>query len=244
MLILNTGVPRSGTVLVNAMIRAFLRQQGIVPGQANPHGNQLSQLCNALLRSGTYRHKPILIHTHSWDRDTAGLLAGNPHVATFANYRDPRDVCVSIIKLHELAFETAMDAVTLYFQEFEATVRDTNAMVIPYELLVSGKQGFAFQIARHIGFWPTFAQIDEVCEETSVERHRQVMDDVNSGAAKNVVERQNRHRTLREDPRTLINDRHIQSGATGRWRAELTPDQQETATEKFRPLLERYGYDV
>ncbi len=70
------------------------------------------------------------------------------------------------------------------------------------------------------------------------------MEDVQAGNMDGLNRRENRHRVLVEDVRTLINDRHIQSGASGRWRGELTEDQQKTINERFAPLLQRYGYDA
>ncbi len=242
MLILNAGVPRSGTVLVNAMIRTLLRQAGTGVVQANPHGRELPGAVAEIKRTGHYRHRPVLVHSHSWDRDTQAMLSGDPHVVALANYRDPRDVCVSLMKLHDLEFEDTMTAVQSYFIAFEAVVRSLGAMVVPYELLVTSQEAYCFQIARYLGLWPTFDQIDEVVAATSVDNHRKVMEDVQSGQVTHLVERQNRNRTLREDQQTLINDRHIQSGASGRWRGELTPDQQEAANEKFAAIIERYGF--
>ena len=242
MLILNAGVPRSGTVLVNAMIRGLLKQAGIGVVQVNPHGRELPVTVAELKRIGHYRHRPVLVHTHSWDRDTQTMLTGDPHVLAMANYRDPRDVCVSLMKLHDLEFDDTVTAVKSYYGAFEAVVRALGAMVIPYEMLVASPTAHCFQIARHLGLWPTFEQVDEVVATTSMDRHRKVMEDVRNGDVAQLVERQNRNRTLREDQQTLINDRHIQSGASGRWRSELTDGQQEAAAEKFASIIERYGF--
>ena len=242
MLILNAGVPRSGTVLVNAMIRGLLKQAGTGTIQVNPHGRELPVMVAEIKRIGQYHHRPVLVHTHSWDRDTRAMLTGDPHVVALANYRDPRDVCVSLMKLHDLEFDGTMTAVKSYYGAFEAVVRALGAMVIPYELLVTSQRAYCFQIARHLGLWPTFAQVDQVVAETSIDQHRKVMHDVQNGQVPELVERQNRNRVLREDQKTLINDRHIQSGASGRWRSELTDDQQKAATKEFASIIERYGY--
>ena len=242
MLILNVGVPRSGTVLVNAMIRALLAQNGVTAIQSNPHGKELPRLIAQLMRRGDHRHKPVLVHTHSWDADTERMLAREPAVVAFANHRDPRDVCVSLMRLHEISFADGLNVVQQLYQTFEATVRATGAMVIPYELLVGAKEAHAFHIARALGLWPTLPQVAAVVEETSVERHRKVMEDVASGKAASIAERPNRQRMLREDRQTLINDRHIQSGATGRWRDELDAAQQAQINEAYAPILQRYGY--
>ena len=242
MLILNAGVPRSGTVLVNAIVRTLLAQRGIGVAQANPHGAELPALVRRLQRGGDHRHKAVLVHTHSWSAEAEALLAGDADVLAFANYRDPRDVCVSLMRLHEHSFDDTMTVVESYFAAFEATVAALDAMVIPYELLVAGREAHIFQIARALGFWPTLDQVRAVDEETSVDRHRRIMDEVNAGTVEDLAVRDNRNRTLREDRRTLINDRHIQSGVAGRWRGELDEAQQKEINVRFAPLLKRYGY--
>ncbi len=68
------------------------------------------------------------------------------------------------------------------------------------------------------------------------------MEKVKSGEMDGLAHRQNTNRVLVEDPRTLINDRHIQSGASGRWRQELSEAERNAANERFAGLIQRYGY--
>jgi len=242
MIVLNAGVPRSGTVLVNAILRALFQANKIAIAQANPHGPELPNLVRRLQETGQDRHRTVLVHTHSWDAETARLVTRTPYVTAFVNYRDPRDVCVSLMRLHEHDFDTAAEMTAQAFQIFAATVRDLDPMVIPYEYLTADPEGHIFQIARRLGFWPGRAQIADIVDATSAERHRQVMEQVQSGAIDGLARRQNRNRVLVEDPKTLINDRHIQSGRAGRWRSDLTEDQQRVANERFADIVTRYGY--
>ena len=244
MIIFNAGVPRSGTVLVNAILRQIFEVNGTRIAQANPHGVELPKLIRHLQQTGQDRHKTVLVHTHSWDAETARLVAGSPFVTGFINYRDPRDVCVSLMKLHEHDFEAASKMVLGSFNIFEAAVRDADLMVIPYELLITGKPGHIFQIARRLGYFPRMDQIAQIDEATSVDRHKAVMEKVQTGEMDGLARRQNTHRVLVEDPKTLINDRHIQSGASGRWRDELGEQEQKEAMQVFGPLLKRYGYST
>lgn len=242
MIILNAGVPRSGTVLVNAILRELFKGNGIPTAQANPHGPDLPRVIRQLQRTGQDRHRTIMVHTHSWDGETARLLKGSPHVTAFLNYRDPRDVCVSLMRLHDHDFDTAAQMTEGSFQLFDACAASMDPMVIPYELLAADKPGHIFQIARRLGLWPGMDRIAEVERATSIDRHREVMEKVQAGEIDNLARRRNSKRTLVEDPATLINDRHIQSGVAGRWRTELDIDQQDKATERFATLLKRFGY--
>lgn len=242
MIIVNAGVPRSGTVLVNAILRALFKGANLGTAQANPHGAALPQLIRHLQATGQDRYRNVLVHTHSWDTETEALLAGSPFVTGFVNYRDPRDVCVSLMRLHDHDFEAAARLTEGSFQIFERTAQSKHFMVLPYEMLTADRRGHIFQIARRLGFWPGMDEIAKIDEETSIERHRAVMEKVQSGDIDNLARRQNSNRVLVEDPNTLINDRHIQSGASGRWREDLSDDEQRVANERFAPILKRYGY--
>ncbi|MEM7090610.1 MAG: hypothetical protein AAF496_13675, partial [Pseudomonadota bacterium] len=226
-----------------AIIRQLLGRRGIGVAQANPHGAELPKLIRRLQDCGEDRFKAVLIHTHSWDDETADLFGRTPFTAGFANFRDPRDVAVSLRKLHELPFENALEATTQYFKLFHRTALGMDVLVIPYEQLAAAKQSYIFQIGRRLGFWPKFDELAEIDQETSVDRHKAVMEQVKDGKLDTLQSRQNRHRKLVEDSKTLINDRHIQSGASGRWRTELTEDEQAAANEKFAAIIQRYGYE-
>ncbi|MEM1299839.1 MAG: sulfotransferase domain-containing protein, partial [Pseudomonadota bacterium] len=220
MIILNAGVPRSGTVLVNAIVRELLRSVAPNVVQLNPHGAELVQVVRNLQATGQHIHATYLIHTHSWGPEVSARLAGDAHARTIVNYRDPRDVCVSLMKLHENELGVTMKAVELYFAHMEACARDTGALVLPYELLAAHTPSAIFQIARHLGLWPGLDRVAEIAEATSIDKHRGVMEEVKAGSRDHLIQRQNRKRVLIEDGETLINDRHIQSGRSGRWKTE------------------------
>lgn len=242
MIVLNAGVPRSGTVLVNAILRQLFQRSGVAAQQANPHGEELPRIVRHLQQSGQDRHRTTLIHTHSWSGETGRLLRGSPHAVGFANYRDPRDVCASLMRLHDHDFDTAATMTEHAFTHFQATTQESDVMVIPYERLVADAEGHIFQIARRLGLWPGLDAVAEIAEATSVKAHRKVMEQVQAGALDSLRQRQNRNRVLVEDSATLINDRHIQSGQSGRWRSDFDSDQQGVANERFAPLIRRYGY--
>ncbi len=115
-------------------------------------------------------------------------------------------------------------------------------MILPYERLVADKPGYIFQIAQRLGFWLGHDQVDRIDEATSVDRHKEVMRKVQAGEMEDLLHRPNSNRVLVEDPKTLINDRHIQSGVSGRWRHELSDLDQQNASRQFADLLKRYGY--
>lgn len=243
MIILNAGVPRSGTVLVNAIIRELLR--GLAPSiiQLNPHGAKLAEVLAQLEERGQHLYATALVHTHTWNRDIAERVQRLPRTKAVVNYRDPRDVCVSLMALHDIDFDTISGTVLRYFADMNDCATATGALVLPYELLTACPEAAIFQIARHLELWPRLDQVRAIAEATSVDKHRAVMEDVRAGKRPKLAERRNSKRVLLEDRETLINDRHIQRGTSGRWKTELTPEQQKTANERFAGLLARYGYE-
>lgn len=242
MIILNAGIPRSGTVLVNAILRQVLKIAGAPVSQANPHGDELPPMIRELQRSGKDKHRAVLLHLHTWHTDATKLLSGSPFVTGFINFRDPRDVCVSLMRLHDHDLETAAAMTTNSFTQFEATRAALDLMVIPYELLVREPAAHIFQIGQRLGVWLTMEDIGRIRRETSVEKHEAIMKQVQDGKLDSLQKRANRNRTLVEDTRTLINDRHIQSGASGRWRTELSAEDQARVSDLFAPLVQRFGY--
>ena len=242
MIVFNAGVPRSGTVLVNAILRQIFEINGLRVAQANPHGEALPRFIQTLQRTAQDRYKIILVHTHSWDNETAGMLRGSPFVTGFMNYRDPRDVCVSLMRLHDHDFDTAAKMTLASFGVFNATADQANFMILPYERLMADKPGHIFQIAQRLGFWLGQDEVERIVEATSVERHKAVMEQVRSGEMDGLARRKNTNRILVEDPKTLINDRHIQSGVPGRWRLELSETDQVAMNKRFSELLKRFGY--
>ncbi|MEM7056416.1 MAG: sulfotransferase domain-containing protein [Pseudomonadota bacterium] len=244
MIIINAGIPRSGTVLVNAILRQILKLSGAAVSQANPHGDELPQLIRNIQRAGKDRHRAVVVHTHTWHSDATTLLANSPFVTGFINYRDPRDVCVSLMRLHDHDLEAAATMTTNSFTQFETTIAALDLMVIPYELLVREPSAHIFQIGRRLGLWLGMEDVAHIQDETSSEKHEAIMKKVQSGELDNLKKRSNRNRVLVEDTRSLINDRHIQSGASGRWRTELDEVEQAHVNEVFAPLLERFGYAV
>ena len=244
MIIMNAGVPRSGTILVNAIVRKLLESVGIPVVTANPHGPEVRVVLDKLQTDEPNRQSATIIHTHSWNAGVAQQANKLCRTSGFVNYRDPRDVVVSLMKLHDHDFATAAKLTMEAFRVFEIICHDTNFMIIPYELLISNRTGFIFQIAQRLGIWPSLDEIARVNEETSVSNHSKIMDQVRSGNRKRLIRVQNRNRVLIEDRDTLINDRHIQSGVIGRWRNELSAEHQADATRRFAHLIERYGYSM
>ena len=242
MLILNAGTPRSGTVLTKLIIEGALGVLRVRPVITNPNDDVLEQTIVKARRSAQHRYRNILVHTHHWSRGVEDRIKGDPDVRLFVNYRDPRDVLVSLMRLHERDFTATSELVEIYFNRFAPLLDNDAACVVPYELLAAQRESWVFAIARHLGIALSQEQVAEIMAVTHIDRSREAMDRLNRGETENVAEVQNTQRVLREDRDTLINDRHIQSGRAGRWREELSAEEAEQATARFAPILSRFGF--
>ena len=130
------------------------------------------------------------------------------------------------------------------FDHAASAARRTELELVHYDDLMRDRARLIAGMADRLGITLDAHEARTVAERTSIDRHRAVMHEVRSGRRPRLRARQNRHRTLVEDVDTLINDRHIQSGRTGRWRTELDPTQAAQATERFAEILDRYDFDT
>ena len=236
MLILNLGVPRSGTILVFNIFREILVRQNVQFKQLNTN---LADT-DAFLKKFDYKQH-VLLHSHSMRPEVQKALQ---KVKTFGffNFRDPRDVLVSLMKLHEHDFEKTLDFTTRSFSYFLIAVKfRQRVMFIPYEQLIAAPDVYIFQLAHRLGIFLNFNTVHDIQVATSLEVHKKIMADVQSEQVE-VRRVMGAGRPVIESTTHFINDRHVQSAKIGRWRDELSESQQAIANERFGKLLTMLGY--
>ncbi len=117
MLIINGGLPRSGTVLTGRIISEVLRHYSCQVENINLDSvNRVAKFVKRAVHSGIANYKNIVLHTHSWadGEFNEALSLGNTKI--FWNYRDPRDILVSLMKLHDLSYDDASKLVVKHIQ--------------------------------------------------------------------------------------------------------------------------------
>jgi hypothetical protein len=236
MLILSLGVPRSGTILVFNMLREILERQGIPFRAVNTNYPETE----AFLSTFDFGDN-VLLHAHNVLPAVQKVLP-RKDVHAFFNYRDPRDVVVSMMRLHDYSLDRCIDLTDTAFAQFQRARRFPRVMFIPYEHLITAQEAYVFRIAAHVGLFLGLDEAARVTAATSMERHRAVMQSV-ADLSIPVQTRRNPARVLRESTTHFINDRHIQSGKAGRWRDELTPDEQQRVTLHYHALLDELGME-
>lgn len=243
MFIVHGGLPRSGTVLVGTIIRALLFRNGLGFTRLGPQERRdLPRYADLI---GTRAPMPAtLSHTHLIDRACIAALAGRTDATVFWNYREPRDVLVSLMRLHALDFGHALRSVEVFLRSEREIAKAGLGIRIRYEDLVADPAGHVRIIAETTGLPAAPDIVDQIAAETAPERHKAIMQGLRDGLVPNQRTLPTLHRPLREDPDTLINEHHIQSGAPGRWRQELTPEQQDRAGTHLGRWIEVLGYTL
>jgi hypothetical protein len=237
MLIMSLGVPRSGTILVFNMVREILERRSVPFRSVNTNYPETE----AFLAQHDYKDN-VLMHAHNVLPEVQKALQRRD-VLAFFNYRDPRDVVISMMRLHEYPFEKCMELVEISFAQYRLARKFPRMMFVPYDLLIEAPGAYIFQLGQRLGFFLGLDVVAEIEKATSLDAHKKIMREV-ATAKTDVQIRKNPKRTLKESTRHFINDRHIQSGRSGRWRRELAPEQRRIATDKFRDLITELGYSL
>lgn len=237
MLILNMGIPRSGTILIHNIIREILLLNQIVFTSNNANNVETEEFLDRYDFSSN-----VIVHTHTVTKSLNKVFS-NKDTHLFYNFRDPRDVLVSVMKLQDMSFDASIDSVNRYFSDFFQIMKYRKIMLIPYEHLINAVDVFVFQIARNLGFILNMQQVARIAKDTDLSYAKKIMEQVASSET-DVQIRHAANREIKEDKATFITDRHIQSGAIGRWRKELDSKQQAVANRKFKQIFRVLGYEV
>jgi hypothetical protein len=242
MIVINSGIPRSGTVLVNAIIRKILEGQGEV-FSLNPPASP-GEMLDDVMKTG-HGGRFVIFHCHQWSEDDSQRIkALGRDVVSFCNYRDPRDCCVSMMRLHEHPLDLSMTNMRQYVRLHRQTLAATSGMAIRYEDLVADTPAYVRRIAGSLGVVLDKARIAEICEATSQRAHAKIAQAVAEGQGHAIKTIRNSRRILREDSETHLADRHIQSGQSGRWLRELSEVDQARLSEGLAAEVKALGYAI
>ncbi|MDH3688749.1 MAG: sulfotransferase domain-containing protein [Gammaproteobacteria bacterium] len=238
MLILNGGVPRSGTTWVFNIIRTIFNIEGTEIATTDGH---TPDRLKAAIDSYDGKH-PLLVHYHDI-LEPIESIATQPFVRSFYSYRDPRDVVVSMRGLHDCTFDEAIGMVAMCFKYVAAAAHIHDNMFIPYEYLYSSPRPIVLEIGQRLGYLLKLSDVERIIDDTAAQNWEPIIQKLNhSKSVGGTLTVDTGIRVIRYDEQTMINDRHIQSGELGRWRSELTKAQQVKANEAFAYVIGGLGY--
>lgn len=241
MLIINGGMPRSGTVLVGNLIRLMLDSRGIAWRRYNPQERR--DLPEFLDLVGQSFEETVIVHTHLIEGDILKVLQARNDAVLIWNHRDPRDALVSLRQLHDLTFEQGIEAMRIYCSATEIAHTSAVCLRVRYEELVDQLPAHIQRLAQSLGLDLVVGELDALIEGTSPSAHSGIMHRLRAGSQPGAKHIQTKRRVLREDTTTLVNDRHIQSGKSGRWKQELTPQEQRKVSKALSRWIRLFGYD-
>lgn len=241
MLVLNMGIPRSGTTWVFNVLRSIFLLKEQEYEAINPQGIFET---DAALRSAP-KTGNVIIHLHDVT-DYVIEYSRQNNCPAFFNIRDPRDVVVSQMRLHDASFREAVIMTNSAFRSLQAATRIPGLMLIPYDQIARHAVALVFQIGMRIGQYLTPAMIAEIVDRTSIAQHRSRMEQVIGTDGQSGIEVDrifSGRRDVHYDTESLITDRHIQSGKTGRWKDELDSKQQADLNRFFAAIIDQLGFD-
>lgn len=242
MIIYNMGIPRSGTVWAFNVFRLIWEQQGISFRTESPNSPPDVDRCLESLDVS----ENAIVHFH--DITPAAIrFAEHEVVRPFFNYRDPRDVVVSQMRLHEVSCEQAVRMTRAAYENLGRAAGLRSILLIPYDHIRDHAEALIFQMAARLGILLNLQTVTAISEETSASSHARIMQALNdageSGDSRDAATINTGLRDIRFDRKHLITDRHIQHGRSGRWRNELSSAQQVLVNRHFAGVIARLGFD-
>ncbi len=255
MIVLNMGIPRSGTVWAFNVFRGIFETLDLPyrtcnansPADVDAALNSAISAAGAISPAGAVSAAEpddnLIVHFH----DLTGRVeqvAASPDAALFFNYRDPRDIVVSQMKLHGVGFPMAVRMTMEAFRALLAVTKMPGAMLIPYPHIGPHAEALIFQMGLRLGYLLDLVSVRAIAQRTSAARHQQLMKRVDGSAEQDVRSAFTGQRWIRYDESTLVTDRHIQSGKDGRFKDELSPSQQTEVNRIFADVIDWLGFDA
>ncbi len=239
-LILATGMMRSGSTWAFNVCR--LAGQLVAQHLNQPFASAYlldKELDEFLAKQFPTLPGPAVIKAHFVGHAALNLIAAG-RVKCVSTYRDPRDCVASLMTFTNDPFQRAMRRTTGFLEELTLYQQSRNTLLIRYEDMIRDTAAHVRMVTDYLGVQLDDAGIRWIDGQTNIDRAREVSAELKTRPDDAVV-RQESHRV---DPATNLHDNHIHSGKVGRWRDELTPEQQETLAKQFRPWLISLGYET
>lgn len=152
--------------------------------------------------------------------------------------RDPRDAVLSLVNRFNTSVQLAAKGVGMSCNRVLQCAQ-AEYPILRYEDGFFQNPETIRRVAEHIGVGPDGAVIDGIRDRFSTESVRAFAEQVTSLPA----ERMKGDPTIDlYDEVTQIHRGHIGDGSVGKWRHQLTAEQQRAITDHFAPFLTRFGY--
>ena len=242
MVIINIGMPRSGTLWRYKLIRDLVIAGGGKDGVKirkkyllhpfisglNADINTLSS--NRLLPAAipSFFGESYVLNTHSKPRPITNWLLKNKLAKAIYGYRDPRDCILSILEYSRRAkpqysnvFRTiknlpqAVDFMLKYLNIYEQWITAPGTLIVKYEIMLEEFDNTIHQIIQHLGLKIPQEKLNEVTARYLPSQRSQAGE------------------------RT-----HFEHGIGQRFRQEFNLEELDYLAKKLGPYLEKMGYPI
>lgn len=242
MLILNIGMPRSGTLWRYKIVRDLVIAGGGIDGleiRKKFFLNPFIGLPNADLNTAkpkrlipaaipSYLGYTYVLNTHTGPTDLAASMLKNGKMKAVYGFRDPRDCILSILEYSQRALpqysahflkvknvEEAVSFMDIYVQAWQNWTNLEDTFVVHYEEMLDDYQNVLDRMIEYL-------ELDISPEKREI-------------IASTYLPRQK----PKEDVRI-----HFSEGRANRFREKFTQQEQDYLLEKYQPVLEKMGYSA
>jgi hypothetical protein len=241
MIILCTGLLRSGSTWSFNVCRQLFRQTYKDGSVKLAIGYADGVPLDELIRANQDDSERILIvkshfpGAYAVDQIESGQL---PNICTL---RDPRDSFVSLNSYDEMTFDEIKDYVLKNLRYIDKYERKDKSLFIDFEDMMANSLAAVGRIADYLKLNLSEEIILEVDEQTNIDSARKTMNGLSDRDGSDSVHKVRSHLV---DNLTFIHEKHVQSAKSGRWKTELSQDEQRRVNEAFAPWLLSMGYET
>jgi hypothetical protein len=179
-----------------------------------------------------------VIKAHELGPHSKQLLSQNL-VSNIYTIRDPRDCIASMEKFWPRTdgktFDDRIRAFQRWLIDGDAFAEDKHSLIIRYEDMQKDAMAQIARIAKHLNVNCNEKVLKEIFDATSVEASQRHIDQI-------VKEKTVSERVYCRV--TQLHENHLGGGQVGRWRDELSLENQAKVECAFYPWLVKFGYDM
>lgn len=226
--ILNCGGPRSGSTLLNMIIKEVL----LVGLESED--NYVDNLSDLSSRLALYKYF-TLVKTHRYFPNVQGLIKRNQVIA-FMTHRHIRDVVVSLCQkgwVEEVGdFIDSKDLKQISFSSC-AYAKMKGMNIISYQELMDNPKSVIYFVCNKLDIKMDEQQIDAIVNSVSKENvHKKIRGIENDNKSEACL-----------DSSTGLHKGHINDGKTGKWREFLSASESSAITAECQDYLSYFGYE-
>jgi len=229
MLILCNGMPRSASTWSFNVVTGLLRRWNPAQTVQGGYDEDVAGFLRGIDRDTAH----AVLKCHALD-PVGHTLVHIGAAKVVYTWRDIADATVSYMRMFGNDFEHALQVMSTSLQLYRFHLESGNAVILGYDDIMTFPTEAIELIARYLGIEAGPDLIAAVSEETSLERVREKVEQLNSIEAQG---RLIRHENTLYDPETLLNVNHIRDGGSGYGRALLSTEQ----LGRLEDLMRRWG---